>query len=106
MQATSAASSTCSTPWVTALGQQRTEAEPGRLGVLGLTHPQARHPRAAFYHLPTFVRVRGPPLEAHALVEHLCLTERGTQCGALSQWYLGSDHLEAPVPVTAHRGKA
>jgi hypothetical protein len=25
--------------WVTALGQQGTEAEPGRLGVLGLTYP-------------------------------------------------------------------
>src|SRR5215218_6851357 len=31
---------------------------------------------------------------------------RRTSSGLLSQWYLGSDHLEAPVPVTAHRGKA
>src|SRR5215208_7879899 len=48
-----------------------------------------------------------PPLEAHVLVDHLCLTERGTPVRSiLPQWYLGSDHLEAPIPVTAHRGKA
>src|SRR5215218_8451758 len=29
--------------WISALGQQGTEAEPGRLGVLRLTYPLARH---------------------------------------------------------------
>jgi hypothetical protein len=46
--------------WVTTLGQQGTEAEPGRLGVFKLMYPHARRTRAAFYHLPEFVRVRGP----------------------------------------------
>jgi hypothetical protein len=71
------------------------------------THASASAPPASSLLPPAYICENPrPPLEAHALVEHLCLTERGTQCGALSQWYLGSDHLEAPVPVTAHRGKA
>src|SRR5215212_12029367 len=93
--------------WIAALGQQGAEAEPWRLGVLELTRPQARRPLAACFHLPILVRVRGSLLEAHALVDHLCLTERGTPVRGiiLSQWCLGSDRLEAPVRVTAHRGK-
>ena len=56
-------------------------------------------PRLPFYHLPELVRVRSP-LEAHVLVDHLFLTERSTQVRSiLPQWYLGSDHLEAPVQL-------
>jgi hypothetical protein len=38
--------------WVTALGEQGMEAEPGRLGVFRRTHFQVRRPRESSYHPP------------------------------------------------------
>src|SRR5215204_2099097 len=71
------------------------------------THAAASAPPASSFPPPAKIcESPRPPLEAHVLVDHLCLTERGTPVRSiLPQWYPGSDHLEAPVPVTAHRGK-
>ena len=90
---------------VTVFGQQGTEAETWRLGVLRPTYPQARHPQADFYHLPEYVRLRSPLLEAHILVDHLCLTERGTPVrGICRNGTLA--RIISRLPVTAHRAKA
>ena len=90
---------------ITALGQQRIKAKPGRLGVLELTYPQARRPRAAIYHLPELVSVRSPARSARL----------GAPPMSNRAHHTSSEHLAAMVPwlgssggsrPTAHRGKA